>query len=462
MHMTPNDARSRPCLPDSLKQPCPRLQGINPSHVISSPALAQILPTNSNEDLNSEPDLPHFAVGLSNTSSDPNLPTCVVPPRPSEPDALNIIYQTSLHSSSQITDHEPLLTSAINPMPGICPPHLTMAPPRLSPRPPTARDAPPHLPALCSPNLLSAPKLDQNEEWTTDSQLDPTCPDLWAVHLAKQRQWARMTITYAASLTEPENLPPYRPVEQFLDLNSRTSVSISPPRRRILGALGRRVHVGPKILPRGDWNPDKRGGVLDHWKNGDAQQSNKMKTYGNVEANPGPKSRHSLGLRIRTTRAANDEDANHEDSKTKDQDRTSHASKHSNPAQMTDPKETEEEQMTKKDPSGMRWCVKDGIRVPPPVADENLSAKPDSGASDSSLVIEPAPAGMYVPRTTVPSSQAEFTPELVQPPTKYVPKRKSPLSRASIAPPAAVRFRLMAPAASSFSNTRRKFTSMTF
>ncbi|CEL59607.1 hypothetical protein RSOLAG1IB_03540 [Rhizoctonia solani AG-1 IB] len=165
-------------------------------------------------------------------------------------DGVEIIYQTSVAPGGH--------------MPGVSPPHLTKAP-RLPPRPIHPRDSPPHLPALRPPSSQFTPRLGQNEDWTAKSLT--RLMDLGAEHLVKQRGWARVTITHASSLAEPRDLPPCRPVDKYLAWRSYSSHSISPPRKRILGAMGRRVHIGPRMLARGDWDPDRRGGTIDRWNN---------------------------------------------------------------------------------------------------------------------------------------------------------------------------------------------------
>ncbi|CAE6398016.1 unnamed protein product [Rhizoctonia solani] len=205
-------------------------------------------------------------------------------------DGLDIIYQTSGRPNVSLTaprDH----------MPGVSPPHLAKAPP-LPPRPPHPRDPPPHLPALRSPTIQSAPRLDQNQDWTTDPRTGRD--ELGAEHLARQREWARLTIIHASSLAEPRDLPPCRPVDKYLAWGSYSPCSISPPRKRILGAMGRRVHVGPRMLPCGDWDPERRGGAIDRWNSREALRKERMRAP-EAEKEPKSRSKPAVPLRINTS-----------------------------------------------------------------------------------------------------------------------------------------------------------------
>ncbi|KAF8759952.1 hypothetical protein RHS01_01846 [Rhizoctonia solani] len=175
-----------------------------------------------------------------------------------------IIYQTNTRPMTPVTtprDH----------MPGVSPPHLAKAP-RLPPR------------SLHPRSTKTKTGTRTHERAESSSGCD---------HLMRQREWARLTITHASSLAEPKDLPPYRPVDKYLAWGSYSSCSVSPPRKRILGAMGRRVHIGPRMLPRGDWDPERRGGAIDRWNNREIMRRERMRTY---EAEQEPKAEPEQGV----------------------------------------------------------------------------------------------------------------------------------------------------------------------
>ncbi|KAB5595420.1 hypothetical protein CTheo_1097 [Ceratobasidium theobromae] len=299
--------------------------------------------------------LPTLVRSLSNTSPDPNSPTFLVPSLASESGNWDVIYSTPLHPNSQFINRSLPLTSTVVPLGDICPPHLTVASASVPPVPPVIHGTPPHLPALHSPTLLSAPKLDQNEQWSSNPCQRLERADIWATYLAKQRQWARMTIAHAASLAEPQILPPYRPIEQPSRDRLSPPVSVSPPRRRNIGALGRRVHLVPRILPQVDWNPE-RASILDGGGSRYSRQEIKSEVPESFQASPAPRPRLSLSLKIRTTRAGKDEDAKRRDAEKVESQGTGTSPMAGHPVRKP------EEQMDK-EPYALRPCVKNGKRI---------------------------------------------------------------------------------------------------
>ncbi|KDN51017.1 hypothetical protein RSAG8_00646, partial [Rhizoctonia solani AG-8 WAC10335] len=197
-----------------------------------------------------------------------------------EQGGIEIIYQTS--ASPPV-----FLATPSDPMPGACPPHPTMAPPRLPPRPTHPRDSPPHLLALRLPTSLPTPRLDQNEEWDTGSQMKRN--ELGAAHLVQQRQWARMTITYASSLAEPQDLASCRPVDKYLEWGSYSyASSLAEPQdlascRPVDKYLEWGSYSSSLTLPRGDWDPERRGGAIDRWNNRETLRRERTRAYENAE-----------------------------------------------------------------------------------------------------------------------------------------------------------------------------------
>ncbi|KAG8747392.1 hypothetical protein FRC10_001063 [Ceratobasidium sp. 414] len=152
--------------------------------------------------------------------------------------------------------------SNIKHMPGISPLHLTVAPPRLPPRPSSiytsACNASAYIPALRSPALPSTPNLEQSQHWTNWQRGQAEGREVSATYLVRQRQRVRMTITRAASLPEPRDLPVYRPQSHHLD-----SYPLAGPLRSRTGAYNRRVNVAPRVLGKSWWDPWRKGGILD-------------------------------------------------------------------------------------------------------------------------------------------------------------------------------------------------------
>ncbi|QRW16081.1 hypothetical protein RhiXN_04082 [Rhizoctonia solani] len=360
-----------------------------------------------------------------------------------------IIYQTCTRPMTPVTtprDH----------MPGVSPPHLAKAP-RLPPRSLHPREPPPHLPALRSHTLQSAPKLHQNEDWNTDSRTGRV--ELGgADHLMRQREWARLTITHASSLAEPKDLPPYRPVDKYLAWGSYSSCSVSPPRKRILGAMGRRVHIGPRMLPRGDWDPERRGGAIDRWNNREIMRRERMRTY---EAEQEPK---------RDTGCQPEQGV----------EREGNAPAHL----LSQSRFVERENEGEKGNEGkamehdeMRLCVKNGKRVASGSLDEALASGSRSLSEGSTSTVSLPVSDSLVdadsdtmrcgpdidaanPLTEgVPAAPVHLDTEL-----PYIPKKKSPLRKFLLpTSPTTAKFQLWTPGDSlNVGRARRKFASMMF
>ncbi|KAG8703905.1 hypothetical protein FRC09_003877 [Ceratobasidium sp. 395] len=146
-------------------------------------------------------------------------------------------------------------------MPGISPPHLTASPPKPPSRPTaintSTNDPPPHIPALRPPTFPSIPNFEQLQSWANQGQRgEAEEREASATYLVRQRQRARVTIVGAASLTEPRDLPVYRPQAHHL------CPYPYPPRSRI-SVYSRRVNVGPRVLGKGLWEPWRKGGVIE-------------------------------------------------------------------------------------------------------------------------------------------------------------------------------------------------------
>ncbi|KAJ1308703.1 hypothetical protein OPQ81_004394 [Rhizoctonia solani] len=416
----------------------------NPSDMAAT-SILEIPRINLEPEFDSKPFLWTPSLSLDSesvTHSDPSLS--------SEQSSIGIIYQTG-------NGPPVFLASPADRMPGIRPPHLTMAPPRLPPLPTLACDPPSHLPALRSPTLRSTPRLDQNEEWDTASRVKRN--ELGGAYLVKQRQWARMTITYASSLAEPQSLPPCRPVDKYIAWNSSSTPSVSSPRKRSLGALGRRVHIGPRMLPHGDWDPERRGGVIDHWNSRETLRRERVKPYGEVEQEPKRKLKPIVPLKIDTSRdcrkgggpeceiyrKVEDEDDTTEKRQdamylcVKDGKRVLSGALTSAPGSDSDPHSQSENSGNPVssttssslvgDPNTMRWCVKNGVRVSSrartPVADPNSKLE----ASPSARAPKPAHGETSVApgcsEATFSFNQRRFDAEC-----PYAPKKRSPLSEA--------------------------------
>ncbi|CAE6523496.1 unnamed protein product [Rhizoctonia solani] len=420
----------------------------------------------------------------------------------SEQGGIEIIYQTSASSSV-------FLATSSNHMPGVNPPHLTKVPPRLPPRP-RPRDSPPHLPALRSPTLQFTPKLDQNEDWDTGSQKEQT--ELGAAHLMRQRQWARMTITHASSLAEPQSLPPCRPVDKYLEWGSYSSPSASPPRKRNLGAMGRRVHVGPRMLPRGDWDPDRRGGAIDRWNSREALRRDRIRTYEDGEQDPRPKVKPIVPLRINTSRVykkGSDSECDSDIHQKAEGEDDAPVSSSSGTSSAQDNETAQQVHITTEDDQDtIRLCVKDGKRVRsgptispnsglqsksespgstatssasgPPVDDPNAMrwcVKNGVRVSSQARALDPNPeseagSGVGAPKSTEGVSVVSGSPQTTAPidqkrpciECSYAPKKRSPLSRTLLpVSPATMRFQLRAPGdVVTVGRARRKFASMMF
>ncbi|KAF8742848.1 hypothetical protein RHS02_02925, partial [Rhizoctonia solani] len=405
---------------------------------------------------------------------------------------VGIIYQTSTRPMTPVTaprDH----------MPGVSPPHLAKAP-RLPPRSLHPREPPPHLPALRSHTLQSAPKLHQNEDWNTDSRTGRV--ELGgADHLMRQREWARLTITHASSLAEPKDLPPYRPVDKYLAWGSYSSCSVSPPRKRILGAMGRRVHIGPRMLPRGDWDPERRGGAIDRWNNREIMRRERMRTY-EAEQEPKPRLKPIVPLRINTSRyytgcqdtgcqpgqgverggnapvhllsqsrfveRENEGEKGHE-GKAMEHDEMRLCVKNGkrvssgslDEALASGSRSLSEgststvtlpisDSLVDADSDTMRWCVKNGARISPRQANFITDSKPESGPGIDAA--NPLTEG-------VPAAPVHLDTEL-----PYIPKKKSPLRKFLLpTSPTTAKFQLWTPGDSlNVGRARRKFASMMF
>ncbi|CAE6427876.1 unnamed protein product [Rhizoctonia solani] len=329
----------------------------------------------------------------------------------------------------------------------------------------------------------------------------------------RRRQWARMTIIYASSLAEPQDLPPSRPVDKYLEWGSYSPSSIGPPRKRMQGAMGRRVHIGPRTLPRGEWDPERKGGTIDRWNNmevlrrertrphEDTKQASRRKLkpvvplWINTSVDHGkesgtecerqtneddlPASSHGIG----STRG--NEEIKQERSPTKgDQDTMRLCVKNGKRVSSGTPIDALNsdsgsqsnsdnsgstaavsilELPVNDDPNAMRWCVKNGVRVSSQTG--NPTAYLDSKLGDSSgidaqrLASGGAPVAPGSVQNTVSLDQKR--PDVECP---YVPKKRSPLSRTLLpVSSATMRFQLRTPGdVLRVGKARRKFASMMF
>ncbi|KAH7343741.1 hypothetical protein B0J17DRAFT_643750 [Rhizoctonia solani] len=380
-----------------------------------------------------------------------------------------------------------------------------------TPRPIHPRDSPPHLSALGLPTFQPTPRLDQNEAWDTASRMNQN--ELGAAHLVRQRQWARLTIMHASSLAEPQDLPPCRPVDKYLEWGFYSPSSVSPPRKRIIGAMSRRVQLGPRTLSRGDWDPERRGGAIDLWNNREALRRERMRAFNDTEQDHRPKLKPVVPLKINTSRdyrkgstakceiyreAADEGDISvstlrgkgsaqgdtevHEGRGTSegDQDimrlcvmdgkRVLSGPSNSDSGLQSKSKGLGKtvttstcEPPVSEDPNTMRWCVKSGVRASPPA--RNPAAKSNSGLEIGACTDAQNFPGREKP--IVPGSLQETLPfdrKRIDAEYPYAPKKKSPLGR-NLLPvsSATMKFQLRAPGdALGLGKTRRKFASMMF
>ncbi|CAE6520212.1 unnamed protein product [Rhizoctonia solani] len=413
---------------------------------------------------------------------------------------VEIIYQTS--TSSPV-----FLSAPSDPMPGVNPLHLTRVP-KLPPRPRHPQGSPPHLPALRSPTSPSTPRLDQNEDWDTGSYMTPN--ELGAAHLVRQRQYARMTITHASLLAEPQDIPPCRPVDKYVEWGSYSPSSISPPRKRILGAISRRVHIGPRMLPRGEWDPERKGGLIDRWNYREALRRERTRTYEDTEQDSRRKLKPVVPLWINTSgdygkgsdtkcEDATGDDVSvspahgegstlgNEDFKqehgivegnqdtmrlcVKDGERvlsntSANASSNSRPQSKPESSGTAEttlvlEHSVDATPDTMRWCVKNGVRVPSPAKNPTPDSKTELETS-TGIVVPVDVEAHIAPRN--PQNTALFDQKRTNAGRPYAPKKRSPLSRTLLpVSSATMRFQLRTPGdVLSVGRARRKFASMLF
>lgn len=247
------------------------------------------------------------------------------------------------------------------------------------------------------------------------------------------------------------------------------------------------------MLPRGEWDPERRGGVLDHWRIR-THRRERVRVYEEVE----PKSRLNLGFKV----AAADEDELAVEASLDSNDTSLlHLLQGNNPEGAEEERRTEDDpnamrlcvkdgkciplglssslgngsesvaesdeatpnpttrQSENNDPQAMRWCIKNGVRVSP-----SPKAQQEPNQDTAPMLLDP-------PQITVLASQTVISPEPIRTSEKHAPKTRSPLSRTFMIPSATVRLRSLihgpgdtSPGGSmaSVGRARRKFTSMMF
>ncbi|CAE6463934.1 unnamed protein product [Rhizoctonia solani] len=385
-------------------------------------------------------------------------------PSSSEQGGIEIIYQTS--ASSPV-----FLSTFSDPMPGIRPPHLTMAPPRLPPRPTHPRDSPPHLPALRSPVSPSTPRLNQNEEWDTGLEMKPNEPGAAYLIFRLVDQWINI---WNGALTRPprsvllENVPKEQWVAEYIldQGNYRVETGIPNGKEVLLtvGTVERRKlkPIVPLWINTSVGHGNESGAECEKSTSEDDVPTLSHEigsTRGNEdikqECSPTERDQDTMRLCVKDGKRVSSGPIDALDSDSGPQPKSDNSR---SAAAVSIP-----ELAMNDDPNAMRWCVKNGVRVSSRTG--NPTANSDAKLADSSSIDAQrlASGGTALtpgnPQNTVSLDQKR--PDVECP---YVPKKRSPLSRTLLPiSSAAMRFQLRTPGdVLNVGKARRKFASMMF